>query len=87
MREKENEAVEMNNEDLCKENEEAQKLAEEELDKATGGFGIPNHAPLIILDGMPFTSGIPDIKPSDIESIDILKDASSTAIYGSRGAN
>jgi TonB-dependent SusC/RagA subfamily outer membrane receptor len=32
-------------------------------------------------------SGIDNINPSDIESIDILKDASATAIYGSRGAN
>lgn len=43
--------------------------------------------PLIILDGMTFYGGINDINPNDIESIDVLKDASSTAIYGSRGAN
>lgn len=43
--------------------------------------------PLIVLDGIPFPGSISDINPSDIKSIDILKDASSTAIYGSRGAN
>lgn len=43
--------------------------------------------PLIVLDGIPFPGNISDINPSDIQSIDILKDASSTAIYGSRGAN
>ncbi|WP_321331612.1 TonB-dependent receptor [uncultured Bacteroides sp.] len=43
--------------------------------------------PLIVLDGIPFAGSINDIAPSDIKSIDILKDASSTAIYGSRGAN
>ncbi len=43
--------------------------------------------PLIVLDGIPFMGNISDINPSDIKSMDILKDASSTAIYGSRGAN
>ncbi len=43
--------------------------------------------PLIVLDGIPFPGNISDINPNDIKSIDILKDASSTAIYGSRGAN
>ena len=43
--------------------------------------------PLIVLDGIPFAGSISDINPSDIKSIDILKDASATAIYGSRGAN
>ena len=43
--------------------------------------------PLIVLDGMPFMGSLTDISPSDIKSMDILKDASSTAIYGSRGAN
>ena len=43
--------------------------------------------PLIVLDGIPFTGSIADINPNDIKSIDILKDASATAIYGSRGAN
>jgi TonB-linked SusC/RagA family outer membrane protein len=43
--------------------------------------------PLIVLDGIPFPGTIADIDPSEIKSIDILKDASSTAVYGSRGAN
>lgn len=43
--------------------------------------------PLFILDGVPFYGSINDINPYDIESVDVLKDASSTAIYGSRGAN
>lgn len=43
--------------------------------------------PLVVIDGIPFAGSIGDISPSAIKSIDILKDASSTAIYGSRGAN
>ena len=44
--------------------------------------------PLIVLDGVPFSGGrLSDINTNDIETIDVLKDASSTAIYGSRGAN
>ena len=43
--------------------------------------------PLIVLDGIPFMGALSDINPSDIKSMDILKDASATAIYGSRGAN
>jgi len=43
--------------------------------------------PLIVLDGIPFVGGIGDINPTDIKSVDVLKDASATAIYGSRGAN
>jgi len=44
--------------------------------------------PLYVVDGIPLASGgIETLNPRDIESIDILKDASATAIYGSRGAN
>ena len=43
--------------------------------------------PLIVLDGVPFMGSLSDIATGDIKSMDILKDASSTAIYGSRGAN
>lgn len=43
--------------------------------------------PLIVLDGIPFPGSIGDINPNDIQSVDVLKDASATAIYGSRGAN
>lgn len=51
-----------------------------------GGSITQDNSPLYIVDGFPVPS-ITDIAPSDIESIDILKDASSAAIYGSRGAN
>ena len=43
--------------------------------------------PLIVLDGIPFVGSISEINTNDIKSMDILKDASATAIYGSRGAN
>lgn len=43
--------------------------------------------PLIVLNGVPFAGSLNDINPNDIKSLDILKDASATAIYGSRGAN
>ena len=43
--------------------------------------------PLVVLDGIPFAGNLSDINPNEIKSVDILKDASATAIYGSRGAN
>lgn len=43
--------------------------------------------PLIVLDGIPFSGSLTDIDPNDVKSTEILKDASATAIYGSRGAN
>ncbi len=51
-----------------------------------GGSLSQDNSPLYIVDGFPVSS-IGDIAPNDIESIDVLKDASSTAIYGARGAN
>lgn len=51
-----------------------------------GGSITQDNSPLYIVDGFPVNS-ISDIPSSEIESIDVLKDASSTAIYGSRGAN
>ena len=45
------------------------------------------NSPLFIVDGIPFNGNISDLNPDDVVSIEILKDASSTAIYGSRGAN
>jgi TonB-dependent starch-binding outer membrane protein SusC len=51
-----------------------------------GGSITQDNSPLYIVDGFPVNS-ISDVAPSDIQSIDVLKDASSTAIYGSRGAN
>lgn len=48
-----------------------------------------SNSPLYVIDGIPVmsSSGIETMNPADIESIDVLKDASATAIYGSRGAN
>ncbi len=46
-----------------------------------------NNAPLYVVDGLVRENGEAGIAPEDIESVQILKDASSTAIYGSRGAN
>ena len=43
--------------------------------------------PLYVIDGIPTSTRIEDINASDIESIEVLKDASATAIYGSRAAN
>ncbi|WP_107826940.1 TonB-dependent receptor [Mucilaginibacter yixingensis] len=43
--------------------------------------------PLVVVDGIPFTGSLQDINVDDINSVEVLKDASSTAIYGSRGAN
>lgn len=52
------------------------------------GTGTVNNSdPLYIVDGMPSESGISHLNPSDIESIEVLKDAASAAIYGARGAN
>lgn len=48
-----------------------------------------SNSPLYVVDGIPLmsSSGIETLNPTDIESIEVLKDASATAIYGSRGAN
>ena len=43
--------------------------------------------PLIVIDGMPFEGNMSSINPSDIETMTVLKDAASNALYGSRGAN
>ncbi|MDR1526002.1 MAG: TonB-dependent receptor plug domain-containing protein, partial [Tannerella sp.] len=43
--------------------------------------------PLYVVDGIPVTGGMGDLPPNEIESIDVLKDASATAIYGARGSN
>jgi len=43
--------------------------------------------PLLVVDGIPFSGSISDLNLNDIKSVDVLKDASATAIYGSRGAN
>ncbi|WP_316837243.1 TonB-dependent receptor [Pedobacter nutrimenti] len=54
--------------------------------RGTNSFNFSNE-PLYVIDGVPSYSGIRHLNSADIESIDILKDASSSAIYGSRGAN
>lgn len=51
-----------------------------------GGSITQSNSPLYVVDGF-FKDDIKDISPTEIQSIDVLKDASSTAIYGSRGAN
>src|SRR5699024_1365650 len=53
------------------------------------GYGSINASnnPLYVVDGVVLTSGISTINPNSIESIDVLKDASATAIYGTRGSN
>lgn len=53
------------------------------------GIGSINSSssPLYVVDGMPYDGNIASINPADIESISILKDAASTALYGSRAAN
>jgi TonB-linked SusC/RagA family outer membrane protein len=43
--------------------------------------------PLIVVDGYPISGGLETVNPNDIQSLEILKDAASAAIYGSRGAN
>ncbi|MFD1768784.1 SusC/RagA family TonB-linked outer membrane protein [Sphingobacterium suaedae] len=63
--------------------------------KPGGGFNITirginsiggSSYPLLVIDGVPSNAGLGDLNPADIEKIDVLKDASATAIYGSRGA-
>lgn len=52
------------------------------------GIGtINNSDPLYIVDGMPLGGGLDNINPADIESIEVLKDAASGAVYGARAAN
>lgn len=46
-----------------------------------------SNSPLIILDGVPYSGNLSEINPRDIGSVEVLKDASSSAIYGARGAN
>lgn len=54
--------------------------------RGINSFNYSNE-PLYVIDGVPSQTGLRNINPEDIESLDILKDASSCAIYGSRGAN
>ena len=53
------------------------------------GIGSVNasSAPLYVVDGVPFSGNVNSIDPNDVQSITVLKDASASALYGSRGAN
>lgn len=55
--------------------------------RGIGTFGSGDSAPLVVIDGVPVDQGFETLNPSDIESVNVLKDASSAAIYGSRAAN
>ncbi|MEO7310230.1 MAG: TonB-dependent receptor [Chitinophagaceae bacterium] len=56
--------------------------------RVRGGMSISqDNSPLYIVDGVQVESGLSTISPQDIQSIDVLKDAAATAIYGARGAN
>ena len=53
-----------------------------------GGSSLnASNDPLVVIDGLPVNKGLSSVNPNDIESFSILKDASATAIYGSRGSN
>jgi TonB-linked SusC/RagA family outer membrane protein len=52
-----------------------------------GGSITQDNSPLYIIDGVQVEDGLASISPQDIETIDVLKDASATAIYGARGSN
>jgi TonB-dependent SusC/RagA subfamily outer membrane receptor len=52
-----------------------------------GLSSINSNEPLYVVDGVPITGGLGDISPDEIGSVEVLKDASTTAIYGSQGSN
>ena len=64
-------------------NEKLAELTPEEIAQVNGG----GTDPLYVVDGVNMTSGIDCLNPNEIESIDVLKDASPTIIYGARAAN
>ncbi len=55
--------------------------------RGIGTFGNGDTSPLVVIDGVPVDQGFETLNPTDIESVNVLKDASSAAIYGSRAAN
>lgn len=57
------------------------------LIRGVGSLASGGNNPLYVVDGYPTTGGINNLNPNDIASIDVLKDASATAIYGIRAAN
>jgi TonB-linked SusC/RagA family outer membrane protein len=48
---------------------------------------LASNDPLIVVDGIPYGGSLSDLNPNDVKSIEVLKDASAAAIYGSRGSN
>ena len=54
--------------------------------RGAGSYSVSNE-PLIIVDGVPFPGNLNSINPNDIESLNVLKDAASTSLYGSSAAN
>ncbi|WP_336837892.1 TonB-dependent receptor plug domain-containing protein [Sphingobacterium siyangense] len=48
---------------------------------------MPSTSPLIVLDGIIYNGQLSDINPNDIQTIDVLKDASSLAVYGAKAAH
>lgn len=63
--------------------------AEQNLDIQIRGRNsiLASNSPLIVVDGIPYNGPLSEINPNDVSSIDVLKDASSAAIYGARGSN
>ncbi len=57
------------------------------LIRGVGSLASGGNTPLYVIDGYPVTGGINNINPNDIATLDVLKDASATAIYGIRAAN
>lgn len=57
------------------------------LIRGVGSLSSGGNGPLYVIDGYPLTGGLSNYNPSDIATIDVLKDASATAIYGIRAAN
>ena len=55
--------------------------------RGIGSMGGSSTAPLYIVDGMPYSGSLNSLNASDIESMQVLKDAASASIYGSRAAN
>ena len=69
--------------EVTEEVKETLELTEEDLEKVNGG----GTDPLYVVDGVPTTSGLNTLNSYDFESMQVLKDAASTSIYGTRGAN
>lgn len=61
--------------------------AEVQIKVRGGGSITQDNSPLYVIDGIVVDDGLSSLSPQDIESVDVLKDASATSIYGARGAN